>query len=275
MARVDGNEGVSFSAIQTHCLVGDEELAVGTSFFYSYLGEVYLVTAGHNITGRHAETAEPLHSSAAVPDRVLFQLVRPAKVGASGPTSVSSTWKELKYREVWTDGSEIHAYRHPDGLNVDVVGIGPFEIDEPMVTRPVNDEAYDPTPLTLACGDDVFVLGYPHFVDGGASFLPIWKRGSVASDPGASRILIDTATRRGMSGGPTFARQSGWVTPRSVDGNEVPMGETIIGTAQEFIGCYVGRLGERDQLDSQLGIVWSTAAIDTMLAARVPLEPPD
>jgi hypothetical protein len=77
-----------------------------------------------------------------------------------------------------------------------------------------------------------------------------------------------------MSGGPTFVRQSGLVTPRSVDGNEVPFDESIIGTAQEFVGCYAGRLGERDQLDSQLGIVWSTAAIETVLAEKVPLETP-
>ncbi len=89
-----------------------------------------------------------------------------------------------------------------------------------MITRAVNHEFYDLIDLTVRCGDDAFVLGYPHFVDGGASFLPIWKRASIASDPRIAqgpghppRVLVDTATRQGMSGGPVFVRQSGYIVP--------------------------------------------------------------
>ena len=54
---------------------------------------------------------------------------------------------------------------------------------------------------------------------GGAMF-PIWKRGSIASEPeipidGKPMFYIDTATRQGMSGAPVFAQTSGFWGPRS------------------------------------------------------------
>jgi hypothetical protein len=67
--------------------------------------------------------------------------------------------------------------------------------------------------MRLKVAMDVFVLGYPKGIDGGGEF-PIWKRGSIATEPGVHRggpphILIDTATREGISGARAIAIADG------------------------------------------------------------------
>ena len=59
----------------------------------------------------------------------------------------------------------------------------------------------------------MFVLGYPKGISGGRGF-PIWKRASIATEPdiqhdGLPKLLVDTATREGMSGAPVVAIADG------------------------------------------------------------------
>jgi hypothetical protein len=59
---------------------------------------------------------------------------------------------------------------------------------------------------------DVFVLGYPF--GPGKTGLPVWKRGSIASEPDLvpqveNYLLVDTASRPGMSGSPVILRTYG------------------------------------------------------------------
>ena len=68
---------------------------------------------------------------------------------------------------------------------------------------PVNELA--PGRIAIMIGMDVFILGYP-FGSGPPAF-PVWKRGSIASEPDLVKTtngyyLIDTASRPGMSGSP-------------------------------------------------------------------------
>jgi hypothetical protein len=64
-------------------------------------------------------------------------------------------------------------------------------------------------PLRIRVGMEVFILGYPF----GASppAFPVWKRGTIASEPDLARLtqgyyLVDTASRPGMSGAPVILR---------------------------------------------------------------------
>ena len=254
----------------------DNVLGVATSFIYQHGGDEYLVTARHNVTGLHAETGQPLHPSGAVPNQLELLTVVPS-AGKSGDPEVCGTGKARRMR---LDAlGEVRVLGHSRGSQIDLACIGPFRKSDTMITRAVNDKSYDLMELRIGCGDDAFVLGYPHFVDGGAQFLPIWKRASIASDPNRSqdlqqplRILLDTATRPGMSGAPVFVRQSGLIIPGPPYERDQLQGNEIIGTAQDFLGCYSGRLGERDNLDSQLGIVWTRRAIEETIGAGQPLD---
>jgi hypothetical protein len=66
--------------------------------------------------------------------------------------------------------------------------------------------------LLVGIGMDVFVLGYPF--GPGKTGLPVWKRGSIASEPDLvpqveNYLLVDTASRPGMSGSPVILRTYG------------------------------------------------------------------
>ena len=85
-------------------------------------------------------------------------------------------------------------------------------------------------------GDDCFVLGYPKNIDAGLD-LPLWKRASIASEPsidhgGLPRLLIDTATRKGMSGAPIVAISNGYNVPIGGKGIE----DSVFGRVESFVG---------------------------------------
>jgi hypothetical protein len=116
----------------------------------------------------------------------------------------------------------------------------------------------------------VYVLGYPYDINGGKE-LPIWKRGSIATEPSINidnlpKILIDTATRPGMSGSPVIYRRSGIIYKD--DSMELSK-DTIIGTISGFLGVYSGRINAKDTLEAQLGIVWKEEVIEEILKGEV------
>jgi hypothetical protein len=72
--------------------------------------------------------------------------------------------------------------------------------------------------LLVQIGSDVFILGFPFGIGPGG--FPIWKRGSIASEPDLSgitqvHIFVDTASRPGMSGSPVIRRS--WNTHTRAD----------------------------------------------------------
>jgi hypothetical protein len=146
---------------------------------------------------------------------------------------------------------------------VDVVTI-PFPGLEDTAIIPANDIRLKLERIRLAPSLDVFVLGFPKGMSGGAQF-PIWKRGSVATEPdmdldGLPKVLIDTATREGMSGAPVFAQESGYWTPEDKQGPA----DAIFGKGRRFLGVYSGRVGD-DLFQAQLGIVWKPSAIEDVI----------
>ena len=119
--------------------------------------------------------------------------------------------------------------------------------------------------LSLTVGQDVFILGYPFAI--GPSGYPIWKRASIASEPEVLSpeqpyILVDTASRRGMSGSPVIRRS--WGNHPLSDGGLL----TTPGAMTKFVGIYSGRLNTADQKDAQLGLVWPASFIDEVVAGK-------
>lgn len=75
-------------------------------------------------------------------------------------------------------------------------------------------------------------------------------------------MIVDTATRRGMSGSPVILRS--WGQYQQNAGPAILSG----GAHSSFVGIYSGRLGSTDKLDAQLGIVWPRFLIDEVIAGR-------
>jgi hypothetical protein len=107
--------------------------------------------------------------------------------------------------------------------------------------------------LAVQIGLEVFILGFPFGIGPGG--LPIWKRGSIASEPELAptiqlHVFVDTASRPGMSGSPVVRRS--WNTHLLANGS-VAVGLSI---ATKFVGVYSGRTATKDVLEAQLGFTW-------------------
>ncbi len=118
--------------------------------------------------------------------------------------------------------------------------------------------------LAVRIGMDVYILGYP-FGNQPPGF-PVWKRGSIASEPdltkiGAGYMLVDTASRPGMSGAPVIRRS--WGT-HLLEGDAISTDST---PQSKFIGVYSGRLRTDDPSDAQIGMVWPASDIDDIIDA--------
>jgi hypothetical protein len=135
-------------------------------------------------------------------------------------------------KPVWLE----HACHHN---KIDVIAI-PISI--PPGGEVTTIDEVNTARMLLRVATDVFVLGYPKGISGGGEF-PIWKRASIATEPDIQldalpKMLVDTATREGMSGAPVIAvARRGVLEPEAgLAGNWDP--------GCRFVGVYSGRLGD-------------------------------
>jgi hypothetical protein len=230
-------------------------LGPATGFFMQWNGQVFLITNWHVVSGRHQETKQPLHSLGGLPDRLKFRVQVAGDIGEwLSPIEQmlynDSDSSETPESPIWLEHS---VYRE----KLDVVAI-PVQIPSGGAVRTID--AVNTMPLMpLIVGDEVFVLGYPKGIDGGGEF-PIWKRASIATEPevhlgGAPHLLIDTATREGMSGAPVIKIVGGAI---GAEGSR----------SYKFIGVYSGRLGE-GEMAAQLGIVWDASSLEAIIKCGV------
>jgi hypothetical protein len=261
----------SVAPIELFGRLGDayESCGRATGFFYRREGDLYLITNWHVVTGVDPLTMIRLDACGILPDKLLVQYKQSTDrdgrpVPGNEAVAVANFPKEI---DLYNRNNTLW-FEHGTRQNVDVVAIKLVanELGE-LANVPVNE--VDQTPdLVLAPGMDCFVLGYPNGMIG-PGLTPIWKRGSIASEPtypyrNRPGFLIDTATRDGMSGSPVIARHSGLYKPSPGPGLR---GDEIIGTVTRFAGIYSGRIGE-DEMGVQLGMVWRTDVLDDILSGR-------
>lgn len=235
-----------------------QKLASATGFIYERKEKLYLITNWHNVTGLDPVSKKQLGNHGGFPDVIVLAL---------------QTQKE-PYIE-WNNFS-INLYDNEENANwfvhpshkelVDVVAMEiEYDSDFQGIFRPINKIKFDDFKLEIS--DDVFILGFPFELKGGGYF-PIWKRGSVATEPdidyeGLPKIFIDTATRSGMSGSPVIFRRTGIHGLKNGQLND----NMIFGRIQNFVGVYSGRIGE-NELEAQLGIVWKKEVIDEIIDGK-------
>lgn len=252
----------------------------GTGFFYEYEGIFYLITNGHNVTGINPEINRRISADASFP--IMINIFRRIKAPVSllpkeqldGIHSVIDP--EHATIRLYGDDDYIQPlwYVHPEyGHRVDVIAIPlgkTSNFHEDIQILPINKYADFEAEPEVA--DDVFILGYP-FDTIDFLFLPIWKKGSIATEPsmlyeGLPRMLVDTASRPGMSGSPVILRRTG--LHNTVGGELTP--DSTIGTVLGFVGVYSGRVvadkNSATEGDLQLGIVWRKEVIEEILLAK-------
>ena len=149
---------------------------------------------------------------------------------------------------------------HPKSRLVDVAAL---KVDLPsgVATRVINEvirnEMFFDREKIFHITREVWVVGFPKGVR--IAGLPIWKRATIASEPRYSsqevehKIILDTATREGMSGSPVLY-VNGEFTPIQFDGTNQEIDHASV---KLLLGIYSGRIAGQDELSAQLGIVWS------------------
>lgn len=249
---------------------GSLELArsTATAFLWREGDGWFLVTNWHNVTGINPDTGRPIGSFS--PTALEVTLQRQAsrdgdKVMVQPVAVVLDLYADD--RPIW--------WEHPSRHLVDcvVVPLGDT-LPSDVMNKALNETDFV-ADYRCAVGDECFVIGYPNGLSGRGR-TPVWKRASVATEPDLDHdrlplLLVDTATRPGMSGSPVVVRHSGIYMPNGpmLQGNE------IIGTIENFLGVYSGRVGD-DPLGVQLGRVWKASVLTEILnAEQLGLHPLD
>ncbi|WNJ89187.1 trypsin-like peptidase domain-containing protein [Bosea sp. 685] len=271
--------------VEARCETG-RVIETGTAFWFRAAADapLYLVTNWHIVTGR-SRLAPSMSLSAGVPTKLVARMHIQL-----GPDTINSKQiMQFEFPLNDPDGESPSWLEHPKWRHrADVVAL---RVEwSPGDARPafacVGDKGvFDLTPgFVPRVTNDVFLLGYPWGLTGGTAALPIYKRGSIATEPGLPqfdlpRFLIDCRTARGMSGAPVIASAF-------AQGPIGPDGEGGQGTAQVFAGIYSGRLpkeeiggetldsaslrAEAEVAISEIGIVWRRDVLHDIVSAGVP-----
>lgn len=235
-----------------------------TGFVYHYLGQYYLVSNWHVFSGRNAVSRKPLHKCSALPDKVRIHFPTEEEIGI--PDTIDYSLKD-------ESNDTYYWLEHPEKNDVDVAVLR-IDWKPEYATYPINqiNESRGITsfPAGFYVGQEIFILGYPRGIKGGGG-LPIWKRATIAVDPYLAmddsklKILVDAATREGMSGSPVIVAGA---PDCSVlfDGKKQPI---HVRPFKLFLGIYSGRIAGDDELAAQLGIVWKEQAIREIIEAKI------
>jgi hypothetical protein len=239
----------STAIVPIELMFNSTSLSLATGFIWSHLDVFYLVTNWHNVSGKDCFTGNNLSPTGGQPNRVRVYLNSKGRIGD-------------KFSEIF-DLYDKHGtpkwITHPGQIvDIALLPLSPKEEPDWYAINKLQN-----LPLSVSIGQDVYILGYPFGIN--SSGYPIWKRASIASEPQLRTqeqpyILVDTASRPGMSGSPVIRRS--WGNHTLSTGDLL----THLGPGTRFIGVYSGRLFTKDPLDAQLGLVWPAMFIDEILA---------
>jgi hypothetical protein len=148
---------------------------IGTAFFYKENDEIFLITNWHNVTGVNPLTGQPLHKMNLLPDvlRIHYKQWSDATENAIRSKPLDIPLYE-NGQPIWLEHSE------RGGVDVAAIPLmsSKFENFANEFINVIDQE----TGLEVYAGMDCFILGFPEGLMGAAN-TPIWKRGSIASEP--------------------------------------------------------------------------------------------
>lgn len=259
-------------------------LAWGSAFMYRVEGKDYLVTARHNLTGRHWQTGGCIGEMPVEPTHVRAAFL-PKAVATGVPIRLAETNSRIGEMHlllpIYTfpligEDWKPRWLEHPDLRGDMDVAVVPFTDTRgdalitawsPPAENPANLGVKWPQ---MSAGDDVFIVGYPLGLVSGP-LLPLWMRGTIASEPtmghevdGKIRplMIVDARTRMGSSGSAVMRYRRDGMLVMTTDG----MPRLTRGGHSQIIGVYSGRTHK----DSDLGFVWRMDEVDPICTDGVP-----
>jgi hypothetical protein len=233
----------------------DTRLGQGTGFVWKSRDQHYLVTNWHVLSMCDFFDRSNLRKDAGRPNvlRTLFNI----QTGSFAKQRWDIKIRDEDDRPVWL----VHPRRHVD---IAVLPLPPRSPELIVAFYPLNVLAN--TRLRIEIGMEVFILGYPFKIELPA--YPVWKRGSIASEPQligltTPYMLVDTASRPGMSGAPVIRRS--W-SNHMVEPGVTALVDTPL---SKFIGVYSGRVPTDHPHEAQIGLVWDGSFIDEIIAGNM------
>lgn len=244
-------------------------LSNASSFLWAHEARVFLVTNWHVLSGCNALTGKVMHPSGGIPNEIKIYSYR--RIGPPlDPKKGFRVTFTSKVVSLADRAPGVHKWlQHPTyGPQVDVAALDVTEVVSDLHHECVNRLEGD-RPSHMDPGDEVFIVGYPFGLIKGA-WAPIWKRGSIALDPGLNpdglpKMLVDTATREGMSGSVVIAMFP--VPEHDTRRGDDPR-PIYLGKYPAIIGVYSGR-HYPDLERAQLGIVWKRETIEEVVSKGI------
>jgi hypothetical protein len=228
-------------------------LSSATGCLYKHDNKIYLITNWHVLSGRHSINRKILNPNLATPEIIKVHF----------PLDSDTTQQINKDFELKNSNDEFLWLEHHESNKIDV---GILEIDPPngIATKYISDLPNSTNPVGedyFFVTQDVWVIGFPRGIRAGG--MPLWKSATIATEPIVStkehlhKVILDTATREGMSGSPvlyvnkTLSKVRFDGTNHTVDLPSVKL----------MLGIYSGRIAGDDELAAQLGIAWKQECI--------------
>lgn len=218
-------EHISLCTTPVELFNGDEVVSQGTGFYFMRNKDskkvLFLVTNYHVLTG-----SSPGECMPPIGDNITFQF----HITKENPSVVKTVRMPLfmqNQKPIW--------FIHKDIPEADlaVVPIPASNYVDCSVSCISSD--WTGGELKIRPGSNVMLIGYPYGFYDKYNSLPIWKTGSLASEPsfdfdGKPLIIIDVSAFPGMSGSPAFAVSYGTY--------ETERGPTSVGSVRRFLGIY-------------------------------------
>lgn len=191
---------ISFFSLRLEMIRKGKMIGNGTGFIYKSdrVEQNFLVTNYHVLTARYPEKPDTLLPGfEGSPDEIRLSLLR--------KDDYQPTHRALSMVK---EGRPISWLEHKDrARGIDIVAI-PIELPQDAIVISQKELGLVDD-INFEVGSDLFIVGFPFGFSAGG-FFPIWKRGTVASEPllrpnGLSMFYIDSFTKPGMSGSPVLA----------------------------------------------------------------------
>ncbi|MGL4311010.1 MAG: trypsin-like peptidase domain-containing protein, partial [Paracoccaceae bacterium] len=235
--------------------VNGNEISTGTGFFLEHNGSVYLISNLHNFTGRDIFTGKHLSNTLAEPDEIHYLVFE----------NGDPNRPKMDHVRIRTSDGEPMWISHPSGNAI--IDIAAIQIDVPPADAlPINKIPQEKIYPNVT--SQVFILGYPAGVQN--HITPIWKSGNVATEidlpfNGLPVFLVDSSTTSGMSGSPVIFRSQQLTNSDFIVKSSQPF--------QRFVGVYSGRIPPINNVDTQLGFVWSAITVyEVVLQQQLSLD---
>jgi hypothetical protein len=257
-------------------LLDDEKrrFMTGSGFVAQVGGRYYLVSNAHVFSGLKPNNDYMVPETRSVPFHA--SITFPSTAGIGKFVNWTLPLLDAGKRALWLQ----HA---GNGRAIDVAALPletlpqieyfPIELDGKV---PVTDHngARNRFTVEVAVTQRVYVAGFPLGLDGGLNTASIWVGATIATEPvfdidGYLRLLVDGATRSGLSGAPVYARWArGEMVPFSDPAYDIASAAMMSPTTS-LVGIYSGRISEA----SDLGYVWKPSVIAEIIKNGVRGDP--